>query len=227
MRLGIAHRRESAVLRDVEPLVTVRRPAVRQLQAVHQCGIACTGAREQAERAIDMHPRVVRVRERHQRAKVVEGGRVEVRRIQPYNRRTTARNERRFEHCWRHGTEGIRRQRHQLLRANASIAQGAVERDVPHGTDQHTNGWRTGEPLCANIPSGSAQHVIARRQHTDKVRHLASRRKRERCTGRQTEHVEQPLARHFFHHGRRGRRCVDRRILIPRRKQPLGRHGRR
>ena len=56
MGVAIANNRDPAVEWDVEPFVTVRRPAVGQFDAIQMVAVLAARLREQAKRAVYMDP---------------------------------------------------------------------------------------------------------------------------------------------------------------------------
>src|SRR2546423_11490677 len=80
----------AAVVRDVQPLVTVGSPRVGQLDAVTQMAQARAGGGPQAERPIDMNPGAVLLSGGTGGGEVVARARIDVARLQADHRRTRA-----------------------------------------------------------------------------------------------------------------------------------------
>ena len=78
VRLGIADEHDPAVVRDVQRLVAVGRPRVGLVDAGDERRAGARSRRPQPERAVDVHPRVVAVRQVADRAEVLERARVHV-----------------------------------------------------------------------------------------------------------------------------------------------------
>ncbi len=66
---------------------------------------------------------------------------------------------------------------------------------------------------------------MTRRCQRRRVRHLAAGHERERCGGRDPEQLLEPLSARLFDHRFCGSACIDGRILIPGRRQPVGGKG--
>ena len=72
MRLTVAHEGQAAVVGDVQPLVSVGGPRVGAFQAFDEVPVARRGRRPEAERAVDVKPRVVLARETGDLAERIE-----------------------------------------------------------------------------------------------------------------------------------------------------------
>src|SRR5437867_12099093 len=89
MSLGIGHERVAAVVRHVQPLVTVGNPGISALHAVDQMAVPGAGGGPQPERSVNMYPGSVVMRQRNQLSERVEGADVEVASLQQDDGRST------------------------------------------------------------------------------------------------------------------------------------------
>src|SRR5205814_8415617 len=85
--VGVSAEGVTAVVRDVEPLVAVRRPGVRGPDAGHQMTGGRTGRGPQPEGPVDVDPRAVAVSHLRRADEVVKGASIDVARLQTHDRR--------------------------------------------------------------------------------------------------------------------------------------------
>ena len=110
---------------------------------------------------------------------------------------------------------------HDLLRAaDAEQAKRACQRHVALPTDDHAEGWCTGEAVRAQVVPDSIVDALPRGGERSDVGHLAASHERERAVCGEPEQLEHPTARNGLERRRRRRRCGEAGVLIPgRRKQ--------
>ena len=152
MGLAVPDGDEAAVLRHVQPLVAVRRPAVGQIMPVGQRVEPRAGAGEQPEGAIDVHPGSVSMGERNQRRERIEHAEIEIARVERDNRGPVTLRGRPRASAAR-ASVAHHRQHVQLARTDTQVAQRAVDRHVVHLGDEHAD-WRSdpASPCSADVP---------------------------------------------------------------------------
>ena len=98
---------------------------------------------------------------------------------------------------------------------------------MPLLADDHADRGRAVQAALLHVPARVAQHVVARGGERREVRHLAARDEAEGGVPRETEQLEQPVARDLLD-DRRGRAAdVQAGVLVPGRGQPVrGERGR-
>ena len=74
-----------------------------------------------------------------------------------------------------------------------------------------------------HVPARIAQDRVPCRRQAREVRHLAARDNPHAAIGRQAQQVAHPAGSDLVRDRQRRRRLVDARVLVPRRRQPVGR----
>ena len=225
MRGGVAHHDDAVVVRHVEPLVRVVGPGVGQFSTVQQCAAVAAGPAPQPERAVDVHPCLFGVRDLADAAQRVNRAGVHVAGLRGDDDRSIERGQRALERLGAHPPLLVGVDLDRVARAQAEHAQRGVDGDVRFraGDDVHTR--RAGQPVLLHVPTGAAQHGVARRGERGEVRHLAAGHEADAGGAREVENVEEPLGGDLLADGVRGRGGEEAGILIPRRGEPVGSEG--
>src|ERR1700684_2098751 len=90
MRLRVRYKSIAAVIRNIEPLMSISRPRVRGLDTGQQVPVRRTGRNPQAECAVDMNPCSVSLSERDENLKWVECPDIQIAGLQDHDRRSIA-----------------------------------------------------------------------------------------------------------------------------------------
>ena len=111
-------------------------------------------------------------------------------------------------------------------RAEAEIAQRAVDGAVPLLADDETDTRRALQPVALVIPTVRLEHGMTSGRERGEVRHHPAGDERERHVGGQAEHRRELATDDLLARGRSGRRRRERRVLIPRGGEVVGGEGR-
>ena len=225
MRLRVAHDRDAAVVGHVEPLVRIRRPRIRKLDAVGDAAHVAARACPKAERAVDVQPRTALARHVGDRAQRIERTRVHVARLCAYDHRAVEHVHRLAQAVHPHAALLVRRHAHERSRAEPEIAQRDVDGDVRFRRCDYVDARRADETVALHVPADALQHAVPRGGEAGEVRHLATRDETHPTPAWQVEHFEQPARGDLLERGRHRRDHVDTRVLVPRGHQPIGGEG--
>ncbi len=223
--------RDSAVVGDVEGLVRVGGPRIGCLIAGDEVPGPRGRRREQAERAVDMHPGAVPASGLDRGTEGVERTGMDVARLQDHDRRAGAagrpgpRRQRRFERIGIDAALVVGGD--DFGRAEAEVTQRQVDGVVPFRADEHPDPRRPGQPVGGDLPACLVQHRVPRGGQAGEVGHRGAGDEADPAACGQPEHVEQPALRHVLDRGERGCRQEQARVLVPGADQPVGGQGRR
>ncbi len=110
----------------------------------------------------------------------------------------------------------------ELPLADAEHAQGDEDRRV-HLLPHHDRDRRAaGEAVALRVLAAAREHGVAGGREAGEVGHGRARHEAGRAAGREVEQVEDPLPRDLLDHRRSGRGGVQARVLVPRRREPVG-----
>ena len=154
MGLAMPHGDEAAVLRHVQPLVAIRRPAVGQVDPRGERVEPRAGAGEQSERAIDVHPGAVAMRQRHQRRERIEDAEIQVARVERDDRRAAAVRRARPRAS---PVRAVRRRRPATRATGGHRCPGSAARGQRDtwcsARGEHTDRRRPCESLLGDVPA--------------------------------------------------------------------------
>src|ERR1700677_3446223 len=109
MRSRIRNESIAAVIRNVEPLMSISRPRIRRVDTGEQVPVRRAGCDPKAERSIDMYPCSESLRDGNENLKLVEGPNIQIACLQDYNRRRAGiGGECRFERGRLQSAVGVR-----------------------------------------------------------------------------------------------------------------------
>lgn len=198
----------------------VGRPGVRVGQAGGQVRTRGISQRPQPERAVGMHPRPALPGPLDDVGEGIERAGVHLARLHADHRRAG--------HVLREPVGA-----HPPLVIGGHPADPVpAEPDQPEGLDQRGMGFlpgdhgqlrRPGQPVGLHVPAGPGQLLIAGRGKGGRVGHGRPGHERRGAAGRQAEQAGQPPGHHLMHAGRHRGHHRQRRVLIPRRRQPARR----
>ena len=218
-RLAVAHQGDAAVVRRVQPLVSVGRPGVGGGGARDLAGQlgACGGP--QPEGTVDMHPRALRMRPVDERAERVAGTAVDVAGLEAHDRRGVQIGQVR-------GNDPpltVGGQPQRPAAAEPDQAQGLEHRCVHLIAHHHLDRGRAEQPQSGGIPAGSGQHGVSGCRQAGRVGHRRPGDEAPGRLGRQAEQLADPADGHRVKAGRDRRHDRQRGVLVPRGEEPRGR----
>ena len=114
-------------------------------------------------------------------------------------------------------------ERLDLRRADPEEPERAVDGDVALLADEDAEPRRSLEAVAGEIPTGGGEHVVAGGGERSHVRQLAAGDEPGGDAVGQAEQLAQPGERDLLHDGRAGPPATRPRVLVPGRRQPVGR----
>jgi len=227
MSLCIANERDPAVVRRVEPFMCVGRPRVGGLRAIDERATSRRDARPQTERAVEVHPHGpsrLRLTDRTcDRDERIEATAVDVARLRTHDERCGPRE---IESLGAHPAVAIGVDHAHLLGAEPEHAKRLVDRAVALGTDDDLDRRRAREPVRLDVPAHGTKHLGACDCKADEARHLRTGDERTGLRGH-LEELGDPAQHDVLDRRSRRRAFAAPRVLIPHRRQPIGRDRRR
>ena len=217
--------REPAVVGDVEPLVRVRRPGVRLLRARREVSELRGGAGPEPERAVDVQPGPCVRTERGDLLERVEGTGVHLACLGTDDGRTARAAKCLVQRGNLHAALPVDLEADRASVPEPEQPERPVDRDVALSAGEDRDGRRPGETVRLHVPADALEHGVASRGETRHVCHLAPGDEGERRGRRDPEQLLEPLARDLLDDRRRRAADDEARVLIPRRRQPVGREG--
>ena len=219
--LGAPDEGDAAVVRDIEPLVPVRRPGIGAGQASGQVRTRRIRQCPQPERAIDMHPRVMPLGPLQDGRERIKPTGVDLARLGTDHHRAGYVLGQAFS---AHPPLIIGRDPAHPIPAESDQAQGLEHRRMGLLPDDDRQLGCSEQPVGLHVPADPGQLVIARGGQGGGVGHGRPGHERRTGSGRQAQQLDQP-SRHDVMQARGHRRHHrQRRVLIPRRGQPARRH---
>ena len=225
MRIRVRDEREAAVVRDVEPLVRVRRPRVRLLDAAarcRSCGDAPTHSPNAPSTCSQARPSRVSaaISEIESNAPVFTSPAWAQTITGPSMSRSAVSSAsiriRPFESASMLIVDPLPRPRRRSARSIVTCR-------LPPATTVIFG--EPARPFSSTSQPTPLEHGVACGCEARHVRHLAPRDERERRCRRDAEQVLEPLPGDLFHHGRRRAAHDQARVLIPGRGEPVSRQG--
>ena len=210
---------ERRVVGDVQPLVGVRDPGIRPLDAVDEMTKTRARTRPETESTVDVQPRTVRSNRIGDLVEGIECSGVHLARLRADDRRPVSFRQRRTQSLGVQPSLPVGG--HDLGQAEAEQAERTVDRDVALRADEHANARCSGETVPPDIPAHALEHAEARGSKRRDASHLGAGDETERGVLRQPEQIAHPLAHHLFDDGRRRAAHVEARVLIPGGGQPV------
>ena len=226
MRLGMRDERDPAVVRDVEPLVRVRRPRVGPLDAVDEVAELGRGSRPEPERRVHVQPCARATEELCDLPDGVDAARVHLADLGTDDCGPVVTVERGRHGGGRRASLAVHLGRRDGPAPEPEQPQRTVDRDVALAADDDPDRRRSREPAALDVPARTLEHRVPGRGETRHVRHLAAGDERERGVGREPEKLQEPVTRDLLRHRRRGTSDDEPGVLVPDARQPVRREGR-
>src|SRR6516162_685511 len=223
MSVGVGHKCIAAVKRCVQPFVPVVGPRIRELGASQQMPVLGACRHPQAKGSINVDPCSLLMCDRDQLVEGIKCTDVEVAGLEKHDGWLlralceSARERNRIE-----ATLRICRQCVDCARAKSQDPNSSFDRSVVLAARDQPNRRATCHALFLDVPSGSLEQSMASRRKARDVRHLRTGNECKACRPGQSEQVLEPFAGHFLDDRFGGSAGVNGRILIPRRRQPVG-----
>ena len=227
VRLRIGAEGDARVIGHIQPLVGVRRPRVRALDAGDEVAEPRRSGGPQAESAVDVQPGVSSLDGVRDRGHVVAGASVDVPDLRAHDRRPGAGRERGREQLDPHAPLPVGRNGLDLCAADPEVAERAVDRHVALLADDDPDPRRALEPVPREIPARPLEDPVPRRCQRRHVGHLATGHEARRDTGREPQQLLQPCERDLLDDSGTRRRPDLGGVLIPGRGEPVGCDGSR
>ena len=212
---------ESRIVRDVEPLVPVRRPRIAAVDAARVMTQGRARGCPQAERAVDVQPRPMTTCDVRDLVDRIEGARVHVAGLRADDRRAVAARERRRERVALHPALIVSGNPLDLPRSDPQQAQRSDDRHVHFVTDDHAEMWCALQSIGLHVTTDAAQHFVTGGGERREVRHVAAGDEPDARACRQSQQLEQPRAGDFLDNGSGRRHDVETRVLIPGGDEPF------
>ena len=182
--------------------------------------------RPQPERAVHVTPRIVLTREPRDHRHGVDRAGVDLAYLGDDDGRPLAARQHARELGGAHATLVVGRHELHPTAAQPEHPQRGEDRGVRLGANQHTNRRGTEQAVGLDVPARIGERAMTCRGQTCEVGHLATGRQAHPSVIGQTEDVQQPFAGDLLRHRGRGATRVAGRVLVPDRRQPVGRDRR-
>ncbi len=201
----------------------VGRPRVGELDPGREVTERRRGGSPQAERAVDVQPGALVAAERRDLVERVERARVHLAGLRADDGRARDPAKRVRQPVEAHTALGVDVDPDCRRGPEPQQAQRAVDRHVALSARHHGDRRGACEPALLDVPARPLENGMTRCGEARHVRELAARDERERRRPGDAEQVLEPLARNLLDHG--GRRTADDEacVLVPRRREPVGR----
>ena len=120
-----------------------------------------------------------------------------------------------------HRSRRITRHRDDRVGAESDHARRPGDRGVLFDASDQGDGWGPAEPGSFDIDAVRSQNMMAGREQPDRVRRLGTRREPHGGVSGKIQHVEDPATGNLFSGDRRRSVLGERRVLVPRRDEPV------
>ncbi len=179
------------------------------------------GGRPQPERAIDVHPCTMPVRDFDRGFERIERARVDVARLQAHDHRRSRVEclERLGQRVDSDSTLVV--DGNGLRTAEAEISQREVDGFVPLSADEHVDPRRSSHSVVADIPANPGEHRATCGCQAREVRHHRSGHEAHISSRGESEKFEHPGSCGFLCRHHRRRRKAHPGVLVPRAHQPI------
>ena len=218
---------QAGVVRHVQPLVRVGRPRIGALDAAARDGAARCWRRPTVR---TRRPRGARPHGRgDSRRSLRSGSNAPVftlpacaqTMVGPFVRGQCLRQRIRRMRPWSSAVDA-----NDLPRSDAEHAQRADDGHVHFVADDHAQARRALQAVGLDVPAGATQHLVARGRERREVRHMAAGHEADADVRGQPEQLERASAPATSSTTDAGRRHdVEAGVLVPGRREPVGRHG--
>ena len=185
---GVADEGDAAVVRDVEPLVSVGRPGVGAVEPAHEPRAARVGTGPETERTVDVQPPGAGGQPVGNRVEGVEGAGVHLARLGAHEHRTVEVREQLGAQTalvvGRHDRDALAAEAHQAERFGQCRVRAGTHHDVDRRGAEQTVGL--------HVPTGAREQLVTGGGEACGVGDGGAAHEGDGGSGRQAEYVHQP-----------------------------------
>ena len=174
MRIGMSDERESAVVRDVEPLVRVGRPRVGLAHPLDETAELGRRGGPQPERTVDVEPGARCSRECRDLGHRIHRAGVHLADLRTDHRWAFTAGKRRLHRVRAHSTLAIHRHQYGRGGAEPEQTQCAINSHMALAADEHADGWRTAQPIAFDIPASTLEYRVPSGREAGDMSHLTT-----------------------------------------------------